>query len=201
MTKKEDIEKLEQAKLEVHNENLSLGSGNIDEEEMKIPTEIIELDIGGTHKLATARTTLTKFPSSALGCMFSGKHKLNKHNGRIFIDRDGEPFVSVITYLRSGKIPVFNSKTEEMKFIEEMEFWQIPLETSNGSDVFSEQEFDPEWCAKTLSLDETNRIVTKDGNNHGIIFCKNPLDQMNNYVEFKVSITIPARTKSHLFIG
>lgn len=165
--KKNELDKLENARYEVHQENLSLGTL---QEEEKITTEIIELDIGGTHKLATARTTLTKFPSSALGCMFSGKHKLNMHNGRVFIDRDGDPFISVITYLRSGKIPVFNSKTEEMRFIEEMEFWQIPLETINGSDVSNEQEFDPEWCAKTLSLDYTNRIVTKDGNNHGIIF-------------------------------
>lgn len=133
--------------------------------------------------------------------MFSGRHYLNKHKGRVFIDRDGDPFISVITYLRSGKIPVFNTKTEESKFQEEMEFWQIPLETSNGSDSSNEQEFDQEWCAKTLSLDDTNRIVTKEGNNHGIIFCKNPLDQTNTYVEFKVTIEIPSKTKSHLFIG
>ena len=194
-------DKLSKAKEEVLQENLSLGTGNIEEEEMKIPSEIIELDIGGTHKIATARATLTKFPSSAIGCMFSGKHKLNKHKGRIFIDRDGDPFISVITYLRSGKIPVFNSKIEEAKFLEEMEFWQIPLETLHGSDIFNEQEFDTEWCAKTLSLDESNKRVLKEGNNHGIVFCKNPLDQTNNYVEFKVNIDIPSRTKSHLFVG
>jgi len=168
---------------------------------MKIPSEIIELDIGGTHKIATARATLTKFPSSALGCMFSGKHKLNKYKSRIFIDRDGEPFVSVITYLRSGKIPVFNSKAEEGKFLEEMDFWQIPLETVHGSDIWNEQEFDPDWCAKTLSLEENNRKVNKEGSNHGIVFCKNPLDQNTNYVEFKINIDIPSRTKSHLFVG
>jgi len=114
--KKDELEKLDEAKEELHNRNIQLGTGIIDNEETKIPSDIIELDIGGTHKLATARATLTKFPSSALGCMFSGKHKLNKHNGRIFIDRDGDPFISVITYLRSGKVPVFNSKTDEIKF-------------------------------------------------------------------------------------
>mmetsp|Transcript_16308 Transcript_16308/g.16027 ORF Transcript_16308/g.16027 Transcript_16308/m.16027 type:complete len:180 (+) Transcript_16308:300-839(+) len=143
--KSEEDGKLKKAKEEVLKENLTLGTGNVEEEEMKIPSEIIELDIGGTQKIATARATLTKFPSSALGCMFSGKHKLKKHHGRIFIDRDGGPFVSVITYLRTGKIPVFNSKIEEAKFLEEMEFWQIPLETLHGSDIYCEQEFDPEW--------------------------------------------------------
>jgi len=196
-----DILNLKKAKEEVHCENLSIGASLIDEEEMKIPSDIIELDIGGTHKIATARSTLTKFPSSALGCMFSGKHKLNKHKGRAFIDRDGEAFLSVITYLRSGKIPVFNTKAEEIKFLEEMEFWQIPLETVHGSDFSDDQEFDPEWCAKTLILDKSNRIVTKASNNHGIIFCKNQLDQNNTYVEFKVTIDVPSRTKSHLFVG
>ena len=144
--KKDEVDKLQQAKQEIHDENVSLGTGNLEaEEEMKIPSEIIELDIGGTHKMATARATLTKFPSSALGCMFSGKHKLKKHKGRIFIDRDSEPFVSVMSYLRTGKVPVFNSKTEEVRFLEEMDFWQIPLETAHGSDFSGEQEFDPDW--------------------------------------------------------
>lgn len=65
-SKSEEIDRLSQAIDEVQNENMSLGIGNI-EEEMKIPTDIIELDIGGTHKIATSRATLTKFPSSALG--------------------------------------------------------------------------------------------------------------------------------------
>jgi hypothetical protein len=39
--------KIEEAKQEVHEENISLGTGNIDYEEMKSPSEIIELDIGG----------------------------------------------------------------------------------------------------------------------------------------------------------
>jgi hypothetical protein len=42
-------------------------------------------------------------------------------------------------------VPVFNSKSEEVKFIEEMEFWQIPLHISHGADFSGDQEFDPEW--------------------------------------------------------
>jgi len=43
--------------------------------------------------------------------------------------------------------------------------------------------------------------VKKNGANHGIIFCSYPFDDIYNYVEFKVNIVQPSRTKSHLFIG
>lgn len=83
--KREQLEKLNKAKEDIVAENLSLGMNNNNEEESKLSSDIIELDVGGTHMIATARTTLTKFPSSDLGSMFSGKHKLNMHNGRVFL--------------------------------------------------------------------------------------------------------------------
>jgi hypothetical protein len=59
--------------------------------------------------------------------MFSGRHSLSMHNGRVFIDRDGEIFCQVISYLRTGKIPIFDSKTRENLFYEELDYWQIPI--------------------------------------------------------------------------
>lgn len=53
---------------------------------------IIDLDIGGTHKITTTRSTLTSRSDSTLAAMFSGRHQLSTHNGRVFIDRDGETF-------------------------------------------------------------------------------------------------------------
>ena len=49
--------------------------------------DILELNIGGMKYITTTRKTLTKYPSSALAAMFSGRHKLPYHNGKIFIDR------------------------------------------------------------------------------------------------------------------
>lgn len=71
------------------------------------------MNIGGEKKIATTWSTLTKFPSSTLGWMFSGKHELKKHEDRVFIDRDGEPFVNMLSYLWQDKIPPFNSNIEE----------------------------------------------------------------------------------------
>ena len=82
--------------------------------------DIFDLDIGGTHKISTTRNTLTKvkwiknnfvyikFANSALSVMFSGRHEIQTHNGRIFIDRQGDAFINVINYLRNGKYPNFN---------------------------------------------------------------------------------------------
>lgn len=56
------------------------------------PESIIDLDIGGTHKITTTKTTLCASPNSTLAAMFSGRHQIPTHNGRVFIDRDGETF-------------------------------------------------------------------------------------------------------------
>jgi hypothetical protein len=54
--------------------------------------DIVDLNIGGTHKVTTSRRTLTSVKDSSLAAMFSGRYPLTKHNGRVFIDRDGEAF-------------------------------------------------------------------------------------------------------------
>ena len=59
--------------------------------------------------------------------MFSGRHEIPKHNGRLFIDRQGEAFVNIINYMRNGKYPIFKDKNEEVNFFEELNYWQIPI--------------------------------------------------------------------------
>ena len=63
------------------------------------------------------------------------------------------------------------------------------------------QAFDPEWCADTLSLEDSGKILKKSGTQHGIVFCTTPLDIFNSYIEFKVRIDAIFGGKSHLFIG
>ena len=47
--------------------------------------DVITLDVGGTI-YKTTRTTLTRYPDSMLGAMFSGRHKLHRQDdGSIFI--------------------------------------------------------------------------------------------------------------------
>ena len=62
---------------------------------------IVELNVGGTL-VATSLKTLTSFPDSTLGQMFSGRHDLPKDkNGAYFIDRNPRPFLVILDFLRS----------------------------------------------------------------------------------------------------
>ena len=60
----------------------------------------IKLDIGGT-RFTTTLTTLTRFPDTMIGAMFSGRHQLTvDESGHYFIDRDGTHFRHILNYLR-----------------------------------------------------------------------------------------------------
>ncbi|XP_065914490.1 BTB/POZ domain-containing protein KCTD21-like [Dysidea avara] len=66
---------------------------------------IIDLNVGGT-RYSTSRSTLTKYPESMLGVMFSGRHDLEAmkcSDGSFFIDRDGTHFRLILNYLRDGE--------------------------------------------------------------------------------------------------
>ena len=61
----------------------------------------VKLDIGG-HVFITTLTTLTRYPDTMLGAMFSGRHALKKNEaGAHFIDRDGTYFREILNFLRS----------------------------------------------------------------------------------------------------
>ena len=61
----------------------------------------VKLDVGG-DTFATTLATLTRFPETMLGAMFSGRHALMKdETGIYFIDRDGPLFREILKFLRS----------------------------------------------------------------------------------------------------
>lgn len=65
--------------------------------------EKIKLDIGG-QCFSTTLTTLTLFPDTWLGVMFSDPLKSNvflDYDGTYFIDRDGTHFRYILNFLRS----------------------------------------------------------------------------------------------------
>ena len=164
----------------------------------------MELNVGGTHDITTAKRTLMKFEGTALEAMFSGRHELTKFKGKIFIDRDGEAFADMISYLRNGRKPPFDDNhsndqnmihfrgryvsQRERSFYRELDYWQIPPPerfVSMGQDDllhyrnYQFNEFDPDWVAPTLKLEgPTNNIVKKKhtSHEHGIVYCKYPLN-------------------------
>ena len=62
---------------------------------------IIKICVGG-EKFTTSLTTLTRFPDTMIGAMFSGRHALVLDDeGYHFIDRDGTHFRYILNFLRS----------------------------------------------------------------------------------------------------
>ncbi|XP_076090311.1 uncharacterized protein LOC143062530 [Mytilus galloprovincialis] len=66
--------------------------------------KVVGLNIGG-KKFTTRLSTLTKYPDSMLGAMFSGRHKLDAdRNGDYFIDRNGKYFHYILEFLRDENV-------------------------------------------------------------------------------------------------
>ena len=90
----------------------------------------IVLDVGGTH-YSTSRSTLTKYPESMLGVMFSGRHDLETmqcKDGSFFIDRDGTHFRYILNYLRDGEeatMSIPKSYDILSELIRETKFYQL----------------------------------------------------------------------------
>lgn len=68
----------------------------------KMNSEVINLNVGGTCELMTSIDILTSDKGSYLEKTFSGKHELKMIDGKVFLDRDGETFKTLINYLRNG---------------------------------------------------------------------------------------------------
>ena len=95
----------------------------------KVDSEVIALNVGGTHHLMTERDVLTSVPGSLLYKMFSGMHECKKINDEVFLDRDGKTFLNLVNYLRNEMqvFPEFQDKNDEIHFFEELKHWGIPI--------------------------------------------------------------------------
>ena len=66
-------------------------------------TSMVTLNVGGKI-FTTATATLTRFPDTMLGAMFSGRHALKPDkNGAYCIDRDGRHFQEILNFLRGSE--------------------------------------------------------------------------------------------------
>ena len=88
---------------------------------------IIDINVGG-NVYTTSLASLTRFPDSMLGVMFSGRRSVAKDSrGNFFIDRDGPMFRYVLNFLRSSKLNLPDNFQEFDQLAEEADFYQIPL--------------------------------------------------------------------------
>jgi len=95
---------------------------------VNLDSEVVALNVGGTHHLMTERDVLTLVKDSVLEKMFSGLHELKKIEEEVFLDRDGKTFLNLVNYLRNDRtvFPEFMDRNDEIHFFKELDFWKIP---------------------------------------------------------------------------
>jgi len=85
----------------------------------------VKLDVGG-KLFSTTISTLTKYPDSMLGAMFSGRYDLQKNEEDcVFIDRDPKYFRYVLDFLRNDEIDYPSDKVEVKKIYRELEYFGL----------------------------------------------------------------------------
>ena len=95
---------------------------------VNIDSEVIALNVGGTHHMMTERDVLRHVPGSTLEKMFNGMHELKKVGDEVFLDRDGRTFQHLVNYLRNKRDtwPEFTDPNDEVHFFKELDWWKIP---------------------------------------------------------------------------
>ena len=95
---------------------------------VKLDSEVVALNVGGTHHMMTERDVLRLVPGSTLEKMFNGLHELKKIDEEVFLDRDGKTFQFLVNYLRNDRevFPEFVDPNDEIHFFKELDFWKIP---------------------------------------------------------------------------
>ncbi|XP_077987423.1 BTB/POZ domain-containing protein KCTD6-like [Glandiceps talaboti] len=87
--------------------------------------EMVSLNVGG-KLYTTSLTTLTRFPDSMLGAMFSDNVPVQPDDkGNYLIDRDGELFRHVLNFLRTSRLKLPKNFDEHDLLMEEADFYQL----------------------------------------------------------------------------
>ncbi|KAL6062240.1 BTB/POZ domain-containing protein kctd14 [Balamuthia mandrillaris] len=128
----QDMAKLEEQRRRLHAEVEEL-------QRLKQPWKSgrVRLDVGG-KTFTTSQSTLTRFPDSLLGKMFSGRHPLDQdEEGRVFLDRDGKLFAYVLDFLRDEAPqqqwqPPADPQLQQ-KVLREFQYFGIPFPSSSST--------------------------------------------------------------------
>ena len=131
-------------------------------EMVDMESEVIPLNVGGTHHLMTERAVLTLCKGSVLESMFNGLHELKKINDEVFLDRDGQTFLNLVNYLRNDRFvfPEFLDRNDEIHFFKELDYWKIP--TRPGYTYKSASGGGCNHCCSSKNVESHMKRVTID---------------------------------------
>eukprot|EP01133_Synstelium_polycarpum_P010215 gene10215-11901_t len=143
--------------------------------------ELVLLNVGG-YKYTTTKQTLRSYADSYLGVMFSGRFPLQKDKkGRVFIDRDGDLFKYILSFLRSGSdnvgLPsnISQSDSRFKQIIYEFQYFGLLHHLVLGS---SEPFY--HTVAKTSSKYKVSRVALLNGHIH-LFGLKNGMHMVDIY--------------------
>jgi len=130
-----------QGKLECKNEEILVERQNwechkdVIKDMVNLDSEVVSLNVGGTHHLKTERDVLRLCKGSLLEEMFNGMHTLKVIDNEYFLDRDGTTFLHLLNFLRNSRevLPEFTDHNDEIHFYKELQYWRI--ETKYGMTV------------------------------------------------------------------
>ena len=146
--------------------------------------DVREIDIGGQQVITTTVKTLRRYPESRLSALTEDTAVYYK--GRLFVDRNVQPFTDLIHFVRTSKVRRDMSESEKEEFLREMEYWEVPLASEEKGGKGGPVEFDPVWCAPTLEVESGNMTVKKRQTAHGIVLGSRPLSGEHTNIEFLV---------------
>ncbi|XP_018672466.2 BTB/POZ domain-containing protein kctd15-like isoform X1 [Ciona intestinalis] len=88
----------------------------------------VHIDVGG-HIYTSSLETLTKFPDSKLGRLFSGAEPivLDTLKQHYFIDRDGNMFRHILNFLRTSNLALPDDFHELDQLLQEARFFELKL--------------------------------------------------------------------------
>ena len=87
----------------------------------------VKLNVGG-RKYETTLSTLTRYPTSMLGTMFSGREGIDvptDEDGCVFIDRDGTHFGAILNFLRGGEMEFPEHELATRELMREIKFYML----------------------------------------------------------------------------
>ena len=142
--------------------------------------KVIYLNVGGS-RYTTTLSTLTKYPDSMLGAMFSRRHALvQQEDGSYFVDRDGEAFSYILSYLRDSNIVLALVPTFMMELRLRLEYEARFYQLRELEDTLSLMHLQYDYVISRPASRQTRGVFSKSGDitiapvSHQIIGVANP---------------------------
>jgi hypothetical protein len=144
----------------------------------------IKLDIGG-QSFTTTQSTLTRFPDTMIGAMFSGHHALKKNDaGAFFIDRDGMHFRLILNFLRSPEKFEFDLDANVLKELRtEAEFYGLEGRMFPFTTVVSKEEYLEAALAMPIQTGISRRHSTSDCTSEQSTLTSNSINKQDTLIK------------------